>query len=469
MSYGLTVMLLIAALITAAIYVDRITIQGQRAIQEASANSDVNHNLADALIAMERSARQYNILRDREIYQRYSSYRNDFIKALNQISRFSRTDKLQQRIAGLLAREEALYQQIKEMLPGSDEAARVLGQFAQVAKDTRFIQAQSERLVTVTIADLQHSAEQAGLLLIWLLIGAVPLVFIVLLLVLWLIIRPIRHLNLAIHQLGRGDFTTPVLIKGPKDLVELGNRLDWMRAKVLDLEQEKVIFLRHMSHELKTPLTSIREGSDLLVEEVVGPLNREQAEVAHLLKSNSLELQRQIENLLRFSVTQSTELNNIEPVPLGPLITRVLKDHQLPIINKALRLETELDDLCIEADNEKIRVILDNLISNAVKYSPDQGLLTVTMTRKKDWVIITVADEGPGIPEAEQRKIFDAFFQGSLQHGGVVKGTGLGLSIAKAYTKMHGGELSVNNRAQGVECCLRLPVAGCRAEKISDA
>ena len=88
------------------------------------------------------------------------------------------------------------------------------------------------------------------------------------------IARPIAELDAAIRQLGGADFAQPIAVRGPEDLKTLGERLDWLRRRLVELEDEKNRFLRHLSHELKTPLTALREGAELLHDEVGGPLSR---------------------------------------------------------------------------------------------------------------------------------------------------------------------------------------------------
>jgi two-component system sensor histidine kinase GlrK len=117
--------------------------------------------------------------------------------------------------------------------------------------------------------------------------------------------RPIRAIDRAISELGRGTFSRPIAIRGPADWS--GWRRNWSgcAVRLLDLAQEKNRFLRHMSHELKTPLANIREGTELLMDGAVGELQSGQREVTAILRENGMKLQRLIENLLSFSAWQA--------------------------------------------------------------------------------------------------------------------------------------------------------------------
>jgi two-component system sensor histidine kinase GlrK len=271
-----------------------------------------------------------------------------------------------------------------------------------------------------------------------------------------LITRPIRQMDRAIRRLGDGDFSEPAEIVGPRDLEQLGERLDWMRTRLLEVEQEKNRFLHHISHELKTPLTAIREGAELLNERVVGNLNAQQSEIAAILRDNTVELQKLIENLLDFNVASSRVSQlHVEQIALNDLIESVLADHKVAMLARQLVPDVSLQPVQMDGDRAKLQTLVDNLLSNAVKFSPEQGQLRVHLERQDGQAVIEVADAGPGIPGQERRRIFDAFYQGSSSGNGHVRGTGLGLAIAREYAQAHGGYIEViDSEDQGA--CLRV-------------
>jgi two-component system sensor histidine kinase GlrK len=260
----------------------------------------------------------------------------------------------------------------------------------------------------------------------------------------------------AIRRLGDGDFSKPAEIVGPCDLEQLGERLDWMRTRLLEVEQEKNRFLHHISHELKTPLTAIREGAELLNERVVGNLNAQQSEIAAILSDNTLQLQKLIENLLDFNIASSRASQlHVERVALNHLIQSVLEDHKVAILARQLVLDESLQPVQMDGDRAKLQTLVDNLLSNAIKFSPEQGRLRVRLEQQDGQAVVEVADAGPGIPEQERRRIFDAFYQGTYSDNGHVRGTGLGLAIAREYAQAHGGYIEViDSEDQGA--CLRV-------------
>jgi len=138
-----------------------------------------------------------------------------------------------------------------------------------------------------------------------------------------------------------------------------------------------------------------------------------------------------------------------------------VETYQLAIGTHRLQLVQDVDPLSFRADRAKLRLVLDNLLSNAVKFTPDGGTITVRGHRDADGdVVIEVADDGPGIAAADRERVFDAFYQGSIQHGGLVRGTGIGLSVVQEFVQAHGGTVElVAGEFPGAHFRVRLPPA----------
>ena len=274
-----------------------------------------------------------------------------------------------------------------------------------------------------------------------------------------LIARPVRQLAHAIRRLGQGAFARPIAVTGPPELETLGRELDWLRQRLLDLAEEKNRFLRNMSHELKTPLASIREGAELLMDGSVGSLAETQREVAEILRENSLELQSLIENLLHFSVQEQKRARlSLQRFELRPLIDAAVDKHRLAILGKQLVIRIECPNVSLHADREKMHTAFDNLLSNAAKFSPRGGQLAILARPADGEVIIDVCDEGPGIPDSERERIFEPFYQGRTPQAGHVRGTGIGLSVVRECVRAHGGVVEiVDNGRKGAQFRLKLP------------
>jgi two-component system sensor histidine kinase GlrK len=287
-----------------------------------------------------------------------------------------------------------------------------------------------------------------------------PLTLIAILALTLLIGRPLRAIDRAISELGRGTFSHSIEVSGPRDLERLGAQLEWLRLRLLDLAQERNRFLRHMSHELKTPLANIREGAELLMDGAVGPLDNAQREVVAILRDNGIKLHRLIENLLSFSAWQKESVGlDLSEFRLRPLVKQVLESQQLTVVSQRVRLEVKVDDLVLRADRGKVRLIIENLLSNAIKYSPKGGTIYLHAAKQDTQLVIDVADTGAGIPAEERARVFEAFYTGRPPAGVQVKGTGIGLSVVLEFVNAHGGTIEIlDGQYAGAHFRIRMPI-----------
>ncbi|SEO96789.1 HAMP domain-containing sensor histidine kinase [Aquisalimonas asiatica] len=458
--FGFVSLPLIIALGYAGLYVDRLANQSQHAVYQAVQAITASRQLIDLVTTMERSGRQYLILEEPEFLENVEDAHEEFQETAQRLHRLPLDEAHRERVDDLIDAERYVYEQISGYDGGETDQIALARQFMELTQLGQDVLSGSNRMVDREVRTMQETATRAQQLLFWLAVALGPLTIVSVGFFTTLIARPIRQLDRIIRRMGTGDFQQPIQVAGPQDLQYVGERLDWLRQRLLDLEEQKARFLRHVSHELKTPLTAIREGADLLEDSSVGRLNAEQQEIARILASNTQQLQHLIEDLLNFSTARDTAMAmDIKRTRLAPLIEEVARNHKPAMLSKDLQLETELQDIHIRADAEKLRTIVDNLLSNAVKFSPTGGRIHVGLTRDGDGVALTVADEGPGIEADEQDAVFDAFFQGSIRAEGYVKGSGLGLSIAKDYAEAHGGSINLESPGQaGTRIRVDLPL-----------
>jgi two-component system sensor histidine kinase GlrK len=214
-----------------------------------------------------------------------------------------------------------------------------------------------------------------------------------------------------------------------------------------------------VSHELKTPLTALREGTALLEEEVVGRLSDAQREIVDILEENGIQLQKLIEDLLNFQLAQARHASlDLQPVFLDRVLSEVLTDQKLAMMAKEIEVNLAAASIALLGDREKLHIAIDNLVSNAVKYSPRGGSIRVALTHDAGNVILDVVDTGPGIAALERPRVFEAFYQGKAAYEGHVKGSGLGLAIAREYVTAHHGRLEIiDDVSQGAHFRMTLP------------
>lgn len=254
--------------------------------------------------------------------------------------------------------------------------------------------------------------------------------------------KPVQDLTQEIHQLGTSGLSHKIEISGPEEVQLLGSKLEWLRSRLHETDQQKLQFLRHISHELKTPLSSLREGADLLVDQVAGRLSQQQLEIVEIVRQNGIELQRLIENLLDYNQLPNQVLN-LEETQLDRLWRELLAHYQISIDRKGLQVVLDEQVQTWVVDVAKFRTTLDNLLSNAVNYTPDGGRISIITTTDGVNLSVDVANSGDPIPAQDAERVFEPFFQSNARRTGPIKGSGIGLSVARDCIEAQGGSLSL--------------------------
>jgi len=295
---------------------------------------------------------------------------------------------------------------------------------------------------------LELSDTRAALIYIWLLIFLLGAGIIM-----WVgnrLNRPIDQLTAAVERLTRDDLVEPISIYGPKNIREMSRGIEQLRVRLKESDTLQTQFLRHISHEIKTPLTSIKEGSQLLEDELIGPINDEQREVTEILNKSTKELQSSIENLLSYNSAISVDkVKQRQTINLRKLVEEVLDKHALAVKKKRLNIVTDMRPARAFIDRNQILTVFDNLMSNAVKFSPEGGTVQLSVKSEDDRAVFIINDDGPGVPDKYRTAIFDAFFVGKQATQSTLKGTGLGLSIARQYVELHQGTIELMNTRKG--------------------
>lgn len=456
----LVVLPLIAALVIATISVDRLVTHGQQALLQSVFVTQGSQDLVETVKAMERNARQYQVLGDLALFDVYKENHARFNDAVRSLESLELSMEQRRLLDELRTSENATHSLLSDHPFDAPEVEAALPAFIELGRMAQQILLNSQELITHGVEQMQDESEGVQRTLLVQAVALVPAAVLLTILFTVLISRPVRQIDQAIRRLGDGSFLDAPVISGPRDLQLLGERLDWLRRRLLELEQDKTRFLQHMSHELKTPLTAIREGTELMREQVVGTLNEQQCEIAGILHDSSLQLQKLIEDLLNFSIVQSRSATLVrKPVEFDRLIEEVLAGHRIAMLSRQLETELNLRPVVLEGDREKLRILVDNLVSNAIKYSPDGSRLSIRLTVHDGMALLEVADAGPGIPGEEYERVFEAFYQGAPANKGPVRGTGLGLSIAREYAQAHGGTIRVVKSTHPGACLqVRLPV-----------
>jgi len=264
--FGVVSVPLIGALIYGAVNMGRLADQSQDAVHQAVRAIEHSNRVIEQVTSMERTGRQYLVLQDPSLLAAYRETHQHFQETVTNLKGLPLDSDQYHLVSELLMAENALFEHIRTAKPTPANQEEVAAAFAGLTAKAEQLMHRSNELINREVDVMRRDAAHDQRVLFWLAASLIPLslasagVFTV------LIARPIRQVNRSIRHMGEGDFQQPVRVSGPEDLKYVGELLDWLRQRLAELEQEKTRFLRHVSHELKTPLTAIREGSELMDE-----------------------------------------------------------------------------------------------------------------------------------------------------------------------------------------------------------
>ena len=454
---------LLIAIGNAMIKIGQLAAESETVLNHSAAATMENQRLANLLQTMERNARQYLVLEDvasasdlLTLYDRDQAAFERSVAALRALPNNPAMAEQLQRLA-------VLSKDVHRTLRGSraeDFNALIVERFRVMNGTARDVAQGMRDLINVRLSDLRENTLSTQRALAWQSAALIPGTLVLVVLFLLLVGRPMRQVDRAIRELGEGDFSRPITVSGPNDIETLGRQLEWLRHRLKESTDEKNKFLRHMSHELKTPLANIREGTELLLDGSVGPLDIQQQEVTGILRDNGLKLQKLIENLLTFSAwqtqTASLELTEFQ---LKPMVFSVVSQHRLMLSNRKIKLQLNINAITVVADEGKLKLVVENLLSNAAKFTPNGGTINVGAGMQGSELVIDVSDSGPGVHPDDGDRIFEAFYQGRRPQGGPVGGTGIGLSVVAECVQAHGGTVQLIRDGQpGAHFQARLPL-----------
>jgi two-component system, NtrC family, sensor histidine kinase GlrK len=451
---------LLVVIVNAAVQMSRLSNRSEQLVIHGMQGTRNNQSMFEEIGALERTARLYQIIGNDELRDGYTRNHDRLAATINELLTLPLDAQSQGDVRALLTEADRLSTALGTARPNSPRMAEIINAFPHLSEMASNVSNRINAHIDQELTSLQLAAQRAQQDLFWQTLWLVPITLAAVGVFTYLFGRPIRAIDRAISELGRGTFSRPIAISGPADLERLATQLEWLRGRLLELAQEKNRFLRHMSHELKTPLANIREGTELLMDGAVGELQSAQREVTAILRENGMKLQRLIENLLSFSAWQAKSVGlEITEFKLRPLVKSVLENQQLTLVAQRVRLEVQVEDLTPWADRGKVRLILDNLLSNAIKFTPRGGTIAIYARAERDQLLLEVVDSGPGIPADERKRIFEAFYQGKTPQGGHVKGTGIGLSVVTEFVNAHAGSIEIlEAKAGGAHFRVRLPL-----------
>lgn len=450
--------LLGSAAVRALFSLENLLAQSREGTAQAIALSTAAQSLSERSLTMERAARQSLVLGDRPLRQRFieaSGNARDILKRLED-------NELPADFAEPWRRQIDV---VSGLLEGPGETAldrerEVARAFRELDGHSAAIAQKVQAIIAARNEALQAGFERSRQQLTQIVTGSILLAALMAVgFGIWLA-KPFQRLERAIVALGENRLDRPIDIRGPKDVRRVSQQLDWLRLRLTELDADKSRFLRHVSHELKTPLASLREGVAVLGDGVAGPLNPNQAEVVNILQHNTQVLQSQIEALLSFNAAafEARQLKR-ERTDLRALLEDQVEAQRLHWQSLGLGVRVEGEAVHAQVDREKMASAIGNLLLNAIRFSPYGGSIRLVLLALPARVSIDIIDQGPGVAPTDRDRIFEPFYRGERQPEGAVRGTGIGLSIVHEYIVAHGGRIELIDGPGGAHFRIELPHA----------
>jgi two-component system sensor histidine kinase GlrK len=467
---------LIALIFAASLYslsqLNRFTSLSTEILATDSACIEEEKRLLKIFLAQIRNAEKYLLLRDKVFYSHFTQGSKDFDSALEKIATLidsAREGELVGQIHGLHSHYREGLTTVLSSSKGSWKKAKAEISERIIERINELVRLREEAIARKTAAARDQAARAAGVMG-WLTLGGISVAVLLAYFSARGVSKPLRKLALELRRVGKGEFHRSFHIRAPKEVSELAQAFNWMAQRLAELDAMKADFVAHMSHELRTPITAIQEGTALLLEEIPGSLTFSQREILDIVRSHSERLFRSLSSVLDLSKMEAGMMEyTLVPSDLVTLIERSMETVQLIAQKRQIQVEANCADSppLLSLDERRIQQVLDNLLSNAMKFTPEGGVVKISAAtvsggdKRGSWVEVRVSDTGVGIPKGEEQRVFDRFYQGPQHHRENWRGTGLGLAIARYIVEAHGGWIWVESRlGKGSTFVFTLPING---------
>lgn len=450
---------LIGAIVTAIAQVNAFSENSQDTLVSVKNNTYNSTLLMERITLMERSARQYQALLDTTYKELYAEHRLEVLTLFSQLNNREATGDTHRQLAAALTAEETAYRFVmaianpaiastNEDQPNIDslEAA-----FATLREKVLIIVSHHNARAQELSNAMPEEAARLQKVLVSQAIWVIPFSVALALIFALFIARPLRQINQGIRSLGHGSLAHPIRVSGSRELEELGRQLNFLRFRLIKLEAQKVQFLRNVSHELKTPLTNVRQASELLFNASDDEFESDGRIIVPILLDNSIRLQKMIEELLVFGADNDlTDKSVQEHVRLDKLVQDAIAKQSMAAKTHAIRFHIKLCKIALLADAKRLGIMIDNLLANAIKYTDREGDIYINLSKHKGQAIFDIKDSGAGVSEQDKPYIFDWFYTGAKPPSAVMPGTGMGLAISQEYAIQQGGKIVLIDDTEAV-------------------
>ncbi|MGB3724396.1 MAG: HAMP domain-containing sensor histidine kinase [Glaciecola sp.] len=318
-------------------------------------------------------------------------------------------------------------------------------QLASLRQSQTVLRRQVQQIINQRISSQQNYVDDIQIRQRWSTFVLVLLSLGLTLLAAQLIIKPVRQLKNIIVSIATKEHKLPQQTNiGPRELVAVERDLYWLNDRLQQLEKVRTALLRHASHELKTPMASIKEGCEILEQGMVGELSEDQHEIVSLLISSTERLNLLIVKLLDYNALLQQADPSFEWLNLNRFVHDCSREYQLLLSQNQQQVLITIDPtLKIVTDPELLRRALDNLVSNAIAHGDLNSVITLRASEMSQHILIDVLNMGEPIPSNARAEIFEPFKRGTSPRNDKVTGAGLGLSIVSDCARLMGGDVAI--------------------------
>lgn len=426
------------------------------------------------IYAQERSDREYLAVGDHVFLKKFNEETEEFRRTIASLkdqdgSEASRqflieAASLQEQYALLFHRHVKSKASRPYQKPADYESRRkaLIGEISSALQSALNIH---EALVAEALKDSLQRSQQANRLTTYLGVAAVILGIGFAGVATYTILAPLRRLQEHIRKIGQGEFKNAINVPVPSDLCDLVDSVRSMATKLQELDDMKAEFLSHITHELRSPMTAVHAGTQLLLEQIPGPINDNQRNTLQIMEDSSREVIDMISGLLDLAKVESGMMEyHPASVDLMRNVEAAIQKVRLLAERERIRIIVNAPSgpLRVQVDEARIQQVLDNLLSNALKFSSEGSLVCLKLEpdAEKKVLQISVSDTGRGIAPESLPHIFENFYGGSTSTPTKVPGSGIGLALAKKVVEGHGGRIWAESElGKGTTMSFVLPLA----------
>jgi len=425
--------------------------------------SSQNKKTMELLLTLVNFEKKFVIMKESDIYNHFLGAQKDFEQSLRELMHIANAEQFKN-LLNLISRSYQDYLEIfqKEVeflksghrYPQEQYAQEKEIALAEIMAGLKELKSYNENIIYEKLIQLEETDISARKVVLSITIFSVLCVIILSIFITRSITRPLAVMREKTREIARGNYRGDLHFSSSPEIDEVVQDFNIMCDKLKEIDKMKSDFYSFMSHELRTPVTSIKEGTTLLIEGIGGETNEKQKRILGIIAEESNRLINLINSILDLSKMEAGMMQyNFVKGDINSLLNRAVVEIE-PLaksrdIKSELHIESEVP--LARMDTDKMLQVLRNLIGNAIKYSPEGGLVRISARSYDGHLEVAVSDQGPGISKENLTVIFDKF---QSAH----KGTGLGLAIVKNIIKSHGGKVwAENNPERGSTFIFVLP------------